>query len=110
MEQTNGFQSFRTRSLLKENGQVSMVFESECFHCIGAFEAHLLKVSALPSPDRLSAVQVLWQAGLRAGRSKAFSPVCLFRFQNFSRFSLLRHSLFEEREEGHLELVFGNYL
>ena len=46
-----------------------MVLESECFHGVGAFEVHLLKVSALPSPKRL-----------RAGRSKAFSPVCLFRF------------------------------
>ena len=35
-----------------------MVLESGCFHGVGAFEVHLLKVSA----------------------SKAFSPVCLFRF------------------------------
>jgi hypothetical protein len=46
-----------------------MVLEAQFFHYVGAYERHLLKVSALPSPKRL-----------RAGRSKAFSPVCLFRF------------------------------
>jgi hypothetical protein len=46
-EQTNGFQNFRMPSVLKENGQASMVLEIECFHGIGAFEVHLSKVSAL---------------------------------------------------------------
>jgi hypothetical protein len=35
MEQTIGFQSFRTRSFLRENGEVSMVLESQCFHGVG---------------------------------------------------------------------------
>jgi len=48
---------------------VSMVLETQCFQGIGAFEVDRLEVSALPSPKRL-----------RAGRSKAFSPVCLLRF------------------------------
>ncbi len=48
-----------------------MVLESECFHGVGAFEVHLLKVSAL----------------------KLSHPSVCSVFQNFSRFSLLRHSL-----------------
>jgi len=46
-----------------------MMLESQCFYGVGAFEVQLLKVSALPSPKRL-----------RAGGSKAFSPIYLFRF------------------------------
>ena len=46
-EQTNGFQSFRTRGVLEENGQVSMMLEIQCFHGIGAFGVYRLKVSAL---------------------------------------------------------------
>ena len=48
---------------------MSMVLEAQCFHGVEDFGVHLSKVSALPSPKRL-----------RAGRSKAFSPVCLSRF------------------------------
>jgi len=35
--------------------------------------------------------------GLRAGRSKAFSPVCPSRFSEFRPLALLRHSLPGER-------------
>jgi len=52
-----------------------MVLESECFHGVGALEVHLLKVSAL----------------------KLSHPSVCSVFQNFSRFSLLRHSLKGER-------------
>jgi hypothetical protein len=48
-----------------------MVLESEYFHGVGAFEVHLLKVSAL----------------------KLFHRSVCSVFQNFNRFSLLRHSL-----------------
>jgi hypothetical protein len=37
----------RTRGVLEENGQVSMVLEIGCFHGIGAFKVYRLKVSAL---------------------------------------------------------------
>ena len=47
-----------------------MVLEAQCFHGVGAFEVHLLKVSAL-----------------KLSRASACSV-----FQNFSHFSLLRHS------------------
>jgi hypothetical protein len=53
-----------------------MVLESGCFHGIGAFEVHLLKVSAL----------------------KLSHPSVCSVFQNFSRFSLLQRSLRGERE------------
>jgi hypothetical protein len=53
-----------------------MVLESECFHGVGAFEVHLLKVPAL----------------------KLSHPSVCSVFQNFSRFSLLRHSLSGEKE------------
>ena len=69
-EQANGFQSFRTRSIFGENGQVSMVLEAQCFQGIGAFEVDRLKVSAL----------------------KLSHPSACSVFQNFSHFSLLRHS------------------
>jgi hypothetical protein len=55
-----------------------MVLESECFHGVGAFEVHLLKVSAL----------------------KLSHPSVCSVFQNFSRFSLLRPSLFGKRGKG----------
>jgi hypothetical protein len=38
------------RSVLEENGQVSMVLEIEYFHGIGAFEVHFSKVPALKPP------------------------------------------------------------
>jgi hypothetical protein len=38
----------------------------------------------------------LWQAGLRAGRSKAFSPGCLFHFSRVLVFFEFRHSLSRE--------------
>jgi hypothetical protein len=61
-EQTNGFQNFRMRSVLEENGQVSMVLEIECFHGIGAFEVHLSKVSApkLSHPPVCFIFRVFW--------------------------------------------------
>jgi len=62
-----------------------MVLETQCFHDVGAFEDHLLKVSALPSPKRL-----------RAGRSKAFPSDRLFRLL-WTRFLILRHNLSGER-------------
>jgi len=52
-----------------------MVLGSECFHGVGAFEVHLLKVSAL----------------------KLSHPSVCSVFQNISRFSLLRHSLLRGR-------------
>jgi hypothetical protein len=55
---------------------VSIVLESEYFHGVGAFEVHLLKVSAL----------------------KLSHPSVCSVFQNFSRFSILRHSLLGERD------------
>jgi hypothetical protein len=33
--------------IFSENGWLSMVLEVKCFHGVGAFEVHLLKVSAL---------------------------------------------------------------
>jgi hypothetical protein len=53
-----------------------MVLESEYFHGVGAFEVHLLKVFAL----KLS-----------------YPSVCSV-FQNFSRFSQLRHGPNGERD------------
>ena len=47
IEQTNGFQSFRTRGVIEEDGQVFLALEMQCFHGMGAFEAHCSKGSAL---------------------------------------------------------------
>jgi len=58
---------------------VSVALESQCYQGVGAFKVHLLEISALPSPERLPSARLL-EAGLRAGRSKAFSPVCLLLF------------------------------
>jgi hypothetical protein len=52
------------RIIFGENGYLSMVLEAKYFHGVGTFEVYLLKVSPC----------------LPAGRSKAFSPVCLSRF------------------------------
>jgi prepilin-type N-terminal cleavage/methylation domain-containing protein len=52
-----------------------MVLEEQCFHGIGAFGSHLLKVSAL----------------------KLFHPSACSVFQSFSHFSRLRHKLLGER-------------
>ncbi len=44
MEQTNGFQSFRTRIIIKGMGNVSLVLEMLFFHGIRACESERLKV------------------------------------------------------------------
>ena len=59
-----------------------MVLEVKCFLDVGAFEVHLLKVSALPCRSGFA------QAGLKLSHPSA-CPV----FQNCSLISILRHSL-----------------
>ena len=70
---------------------MALVLESECFHGVGDFEVHLSKVSALPSSRN---------AGLRAGRSKALSPVCLFRFSELQPLFPITTQPLGEREKG----------
>ena len=74
-----------------------VVLETQCFQGIGAFEVDRLKVSALPSPK-----------GLRAGKSKAFSRVCLLRFSELQPlFSITTQSL---GGEGKGEGVIGSWI
>jgi hypothetical protein len=63
-----------------------MVLAAQCFQGIGAFEVDRLKVSAL----------------------KLSHPPACSVFQNFSHFSLLRHSL--KGRGGYLVLELGTYL
>jgi hypothetical protein len=66
-----------------------MILESEYFHGVGASEAYLLKVSAL----------------------KLSHPSACPVFQDFSRFSLLRHSPNGERvgSEGNFKYVWVEF-
>jgi hypothetical protein len=64
------------RSVLEENRQASMVLEIEWSHGIGAFEVHLSKVSALPSPKRLPAAKSFGRRGYaQAGLKLSHPPV-----------------------------------
>jgi hypothetical protein len=53
------------------------LYKIERFHTTGASESERLKVTALPSPERL-----------RAGRSKSFSPDRLSAFSEKSFFHI----------------------
>jgi hypothetical protein len=86
-EQTKGFQNFRMRSVLEKNGLVSMVLEIECFHGIGAFEVHLSKVSALPSPKRLPAAKSFGRRGYAQAGLKLSHPPLRSIFRVFWFFS-----------------------
>ncbi len=76
------------------------LYQIECFHTLGTSESERLKVTALPSPERL-----------RAGRSKSFPPDRLPLLPKNRFFHIATQSLWGEggvRGFGHL--VIGYYL
>jgi len=81
-DQTNGFQSFRMRSFLEIIGKSLWCLKGKLF--MGLKVLNLI-VQRIPSCLRPA------KAGLRAGRSKAFSPACLVPLVDFLLIFQLRH-------------------
>jgi hypothetical protein len=59
------------RSVLEENGQVSMVLEIGCFHGIGAFEVHLSFLAEIGQKGlQASTVQIVDKPGTRIPKAE----------------------------------------
>jgi hypothetical protein len=70
------------------------LYKIECLHVLGMPESERLKVTALPSPERLHAAQGFGRRGF--AQAGLFHPTASLPFQKVG-FFILRHNLSGER-------------